>query len=138
MKSPSATNNNVRKSMKGNTKKDTSIEILLRKALWHKGVRFRKNCKDILGTPDVSIKKYRLVVFCDGDFWHGKDYCDVKNHKKFWDEKIKRNRERDLEYTIRLRDEGWTVLRFWESDIRSNVDSCVDLVISELQRLKRR
>lgn len=138
MKSPSATNDNVRKSMKGNTKKDTSIEILLRKALWHKGIRFRKNCKDILGTPDVSIKKYRLVVFCDGDFWHGKDYCDVKNHKKFWDEKIKRNRERDLEYTIRLRDEGWTVLRFWESDIRSNVDSCADLVISELQRLKRR
>ena len=138
MKSPSATNNNVRKSMKGNTKKDTSIEILLRKALWHKGVRFRKNCKDILGTPDVSIKKYRLVVFCDGDFWHGKDYCGVKNHKKFWDEKIKRNRERDLEYTIRLRDEGWTVLRFWESDIRNNVGGCVDVVISELQRLKRR
>ena len=138
MKSPSATNDNTRKSMKGNTKKDTSIEILLRKALWHKGVRFRKNCKDILGTPDVSIKKYRLVVFCDGDFWHGKDYCDVKNHKKFWDEKIKRNRERDLEYTIRLRDEGWTVLRFWESDIRNNVGGCVDVVISELQRLKRR
>lgn len=138
MKSPSATNDNTRKSMKGNTKKDTSIEILLRKALWHKGIRFRKNCKDILGTPDVSIKKYRLVVFCDGDFWHGKDYCDVKNHKKFWDEKIKRNRERDLEYTIRLRDEGWTVLRFWESEIRNNVGGCVDVVISELQRLKRR
>lgn len=138
MKSPSATNDNARKSMKGNTKKDTSIEILLRKALWHKGVRFRKNCKDILGTPDVSIKKYRLVVFCDGDFWHGKNYYGVKNHKKFWDEKIKRNRERDLEYTIRLRDEGWTVLRFWESEIRNNVGGCVDVVISELQRLKRR
>lgn len=134
MKEPPATNDKVRKSMRGNTKKDTSIEVLLRKALWRRGIRFRKNCKEILGTPDVSIKKYRLVVFCDGDFWHGKEYRGVKTHKKFWDEKIKRNRERDLEYTIRLRDDGWTVLRFWESDIHSDVEGCVDKVLEVIRR----
>ena len=126
MKEPPATNEHVKKTMQGNTKKDTSIELLFRKALWRSGVRYRKNCKDILGTPDVAIKKYKLAGFCDGDFWHGKEYHGVKNHKKFWDEKIKRNQERDLEYTIRLRDEGWTVLRFWESDIRTDVVGCID------------
>ena len=138
MKEPPAMNEHVKKTMQGNTKKDTSIELLFRKALWRSGVRYRKNCKDILGTPDVAIKKYKLAVFCDGDFWHGKEYHGVKNHKKFWDEKIKRNQERDLEYTIRLRDEGWTVLRFWESDIRTDVVGCIDKVINEIKRLKEK
>ena len=138
MKEPPAMNEHVKKTMQGNTKKDTSIELLFRKALWRSGVRYRKHCKDILGTPDVAIKKYKLAVFCDGDFWHGKEYHGVKNHKKFWDEKIKRNQERDLEYTIRLRDEGWTVLRFWESDIRTDVVGCIDKVINEIKRLKEK
>ena len=137
MKEPPATNEHVKKTMQGNTKRDTSIEIVFRKALWRKGVRYRKNCKDILGTPDVAIKKYKLVVFCDGDFWHGKKYHGVKTHKRFWDEKIKRNRERDLEYTIRLRDDGWTVLRFWESEIRFSIDECVDKVVATIQRRKK-
>lgn len=137
MKEPPATNENVRKSMKGNTKKDTSIELLFRRALWLKGIRYRKNCKDILGTPDVSIKKYRLAVFCDGDFWHGKEYHGVKNHKRYWDEKIKRNRERDLEYTIRLRDEGWTVIRFWESEIRNDLEKCVQQIVDLIMSRKK-
>ena len=137
MKEPPATNEHVKKTMRGNTKKDTSIEVLFRKALWRKGIRYRKNCKGILGTPDIAIKKYRLVVFCDGDFWHGKDYHGVKTHKKFWDEKIKRNQERDLEYTIRLRDEGWTVLRFWESDIRKDVDVCVNKVVEAIKNRRK-
>lgn len=126
----------IRHSMQGNTKKDTSIEIIFCKALWHRGIRYRKNCKDILGTPDVAIKKYKLAIFCDGDFWHGKEYHGVKSHQKFWDEKIKRNRERDLEYTIRLRDEGWIVLRFWESDIRNDVEKCINEVIEIIKKLK--
>ena len=136
MKDPTATNANVRKTMQGNRRKDTSIEIMFRKALWRRGVRYRKNCKNILGTPDVAIKKYRLVVFCDGDFWHGKGYHGVKSHERFWNEKIKRNQERDLEYTIRLRDAGWTVLRFWESEIRNDLDGCVTAVIDTIQRKK--
>ncbi len=136
MKDPTATNANVRKTMQGNRRKDTSIEIMFRKALWRRGVRYRKNCKNILGTPDVAIKKYRLAVFCDGDFWHGKEYHGVKSHERFWNEKIKRNQERDLEYTIRLRDAGWTVLRFWESEIRNDLDGCVTTVIDTIQRKK--
>ena len=138
MKQPPATNENVKKSMQGNTKKDTSIEVIFRKALWHRNVRFRKNCKHILGTPDIAIKKYRLIVFLDGDFWHGRYYHGVRNHKKFWDEKIKRNRERDLEYTIRLRDEGWIVLRFWEREIRNDLDRCVDTVVETINKAKRK
>ena len=126
---PPAKNEAVRKAMQGNTQKDTSIELLLRCALFKRGVRYRKNVKSILGTPDIAIKKYRLVVFCDGDFWHGKERHSVKTHEQYWNEKIKRNRERDLEYTILLRDEGWTVLRFWESEIKNNVETCVDKII---------
>ncbi len=134
---PEATNEAVRRTMKGNTKKDTSIELVLRRALYKRGVRYRKNVKSILGTPDIAIKKYRLLVFCDGDFWHGNSYHGVKSHRRFWDEKIKRNRERDLEYTIRLRDEGWTVLRFWESDIRNDLDGCVKQITDIINTRKR-
>ena len=135
-KRPEATNEAVTRTMKGNTKKDTSIELALRRALYKRGIRYRKNVKTILGTPDIAIKKYRLLVFCDGDFWHGNSYHSVKSHKKFWDEKIKRNRERDLEYTIWLRDEGWTVLRFWESDIKTDINHCVEQVIDAIAAAK--
>lgn len=133
---PEATNEAVRRTMKGNTKKDTTIELALRRALYKRGVRYRKNVKTILGTPDIAIKKYRLLVFCDGDFWHGNSYHSVKSHKQFWDEKIKRNRERDLEYTIRLRDDGWTVLRFWESDIKNNIGDCIQQIIDAITNAK--
>ena len=129
LREPPATNGAVRKTMQGNTKKDTSIELLLRRALFKQGVRYRKNVKSILGTPDIAIKKYKLLVFCDGDFWHGREYHGVKSHERFWNEKIKRNRERDLEYTIRLRDEGWTVIRFWESEIRNDLEKCVQQIV---------
>ena len=133
---PPATNEAVRHSMRGNTKKDTSIELLLRRALFKRGIRYRKNVKSIFFFFYIAIKKYRLVVFCDGDFWHGNNYHSVKSHKEFWDEKIKRNRERDLEYTIRLRDEGWTVIRFWESEIRNDLDRCVLQILDVIKRRK--
>lgn len=133
---PSATNEAVRHSMQGNTNKDTSIELLLRRALFKRGVRYRKNVKSILGTPDIAIKKYKLLIFCDGDFWHGNDLHNIKSHSKFWNQKIKRNQERDLEYTIRLRDDGWTVLRFWESEIRTDLEKCVQQVIDFINKRK--
>ena len=111
--------------------KNTSIEVILRHALWHKGLRYRKNVKGVYGTPDICVKKYRLAIFCDGDFWHGKNYTDKEftTNKKYWDNKIKRNKERDLEVTITLRDQGWTVLRFWEDEIRHDLDGCVEKVM---------
>lgn len=118
--------------------KNTRIEVLLRKALWHKGVRYRKNVKVLNCHPDIVITKYKIAVFCDGDFWHGKnaENCVFENNANFWKEKIRRNIERDLENTIELRDNGWTVLRFWETEINKNLDMCVEAVIREVENRK--
>lgn len=121
--------------MKAVKSRDTNIEITLRKALWHKGVRYRKNYKICSCKPDIVISKHKIAIFCDGDFWHGKENPDiVKNNKAFWTEKIKRNIERDLENTIELRDNGWTVLRFWESEIQTNLANCVRIVLNTLHK----
>lgn len=121
------------KNMKAVKSHDTKIEVTLRKALWHEGVRYRKNYKICFCRPDIVITKYKIAIFCDGDFWHGKEDPNiVKNNKAFWTEKIKRNMERDLENTIELRDNGWTVLRFWESDIQTNLLDCVRIVLSTM------
>lgn len=116
------------KSIKGS---DTGIEVRLRKALWHKGIRYRKNFKVFDCHPDIVITKYKIAVFCDGNFWHGKDLQkrSIKHNSSYWNEKIRRNVERDLENTIELRDNGWIVLRFWEDDIQKNLPNCVSDVL---------
>ena len=88
---------------------------------------------------DIAITKYKVAIFCDGDFWHGKDFDEKVFHtnKKFWSEKIKRNMERDLEATIALRDAGWQVLRFWEKDIKKSIGECVKEVIDTLDRINK-
>lgn len=123
------------KNMAAIKSKDTKIEIMLRKALWHKGIRYRKNIKVLSCHPDIVITKYKIAIFCDGDFWHGKTFerYDVTTNAKYWHEKIKRNVERDLENTIELRDNSWTVLRFWETDIKKNLDMCVEAVLREVE-----
>ena len=133
---PYLTPDQKRKAMQANRASNTSIEIILRKALWKQGIRYRKNVRDVLGKPDICIKKYKLAVFCDGDFWHGRKFqrIEFKSNKKYWETKILRNIERDLQITIQLRDQGWTVLRFWESDIRNNLDECVSVIISHIRK----
>lgn len=118
--------------------KDTKIEIVLRHELWQNGIRYRKNMKLFSCHPDIVITKYKIAIFCDGEFWHGKNIaqCRLRNNAKYWYEKIKRNVERDLENTIELRDNGWTVLRFWETDIKKNLDMCVETILREIE-LKR-
>lgn len=122
------------KNMQAIHSKDTKIEILLRKELWRKGYRYRKNYKKILGSPDIAFPKYKVAIFCDGDFWHGKNYTEneFSTNKKFWDNKIKANKERDLSVTISLRDKGWVVLRFWESEIKTELEKCVNCIILKL------
>ena len=127
------------KNMKAIKSHDTKIEVRLRKALWHQGIRYRKNFKVCSCKADIVLTKYKIAIFCDGDFWHGKD-CDEKvfhTNKKFWSEKIKRNMERDLEATIALRDAGWQVLRFWEKDIKKSIGECVKEVIETLDRINK-
>ena len=110
---------------------DTKPEIMLRKALWHKGVRYRKNFRVLGYQVDIAITKHKIAVFCDGTFWHGKDGdgSQVATNTKFWKNKIQRNKERDLEATITLRDAGWKVLRFWDDEIVKNLEECKNKVL---------
>ena len=124
-----------RKNMQHIRSKDTSIEVILRKVLWHKGYRYRKNYKDLPGKPDIAITKYKIAIFCDSEFFHGKDWQeDLEKrvlrgtHSEFWYGKIKRNMERDQEVDRNLHGEGWTVLRFWGKDIKKHTDECVKAV----------
>lgn len=119
--------------------KDTSIELILRKELWRRGLRYRKNVKDIFGKPDIVFKSKKLAVFADSEFWHGKQLLEKKyipkTNREFWIKKISRNIERDKEVNEFLQAEGWTVLRFWEKDIRTNVSECANTVEETLRRL---
>lgn len=114
--------------------KNTSIEIKLAKALWHKGYRYRKNYDGLPGKPDIVITKYKIAIFCDGEFFHGKDWEVLKprleksNNSEFWISKIARNRERDDEVNKQLLYLGWTVVRFWGKEIQKNVDECVKVI----------
>ena len=110
--------------------KDTKPEILLRKALWHFGIRYRKNYKALPGTPDIDITKRKIAIFVDGDFWHARNHQDkpgeqIKTNRGYWVPKLSRNVERDKEVNDALLAEGWLVLRFWESDIKKDVMKCV-------------
>ena len=123
-----------RKNMQHIRSENTQIEVLLRKALWKKGYRFRKNYKQLPGKPDIALTKYKIAIFCDGEFFHGKDWEVLKpkleksSNSEFWIRKIGRNRERDEEVNKRLQFEGWIVLRFWGEDIRRHLDECVRAV----------
>ena len=114
--------------------KDTSIEVALRKALWAKGYRYRKNYKDLPGSPDIALTKYKIAVFCDSEFFHGKDWEVLKKRLEkgknsgYWIQKIQRNIERDQEKDIQLRFEGWTVIHFWGKEILKNTDECIKVI----------
>ena len=129
-----------RRNMQAIRSKDTTIELQMRKALWKRGVRYRKNYKKLVGKPDIAITKYKIAVFCDSDYWHGYDWENrnkrIKSHRDYWVPKIERNMERDREVTAALQDEGWLVLRFWEWQIRKDLDGCVDYVLKIIESKK--
>ncbi len=113
--------------------KNTSIENLLSHELWHRGLRFRRNGRGIYGHPDISIRKYRIAIFCDGDFWHGYDWENrkdaIKSNREYWIAKIERNMEKDAEVNHILSSQGWTVIRLWEHEIRNDLPDAADLVM---------
>lgn len=119
-----------KKNMRAIRSKDTTIELALRKALWQRGIRYRKNYKGLIGKPDIVITKYRIAVFCDSDFWHGYDWRNrksrIKSNQNYWIPKIERNMKRDREVTAALVEQGWIVLRFWEHTIRKELEECVN------------
>lgn len=111
--------------------KDTSIEVLLRKELYKRGIRYRKNTS-LYGHPDISIKKYRIAIFCDGDFWHGYNWeereKDIKSNRDYWIRKIERNMEKDIEVNHVLEHLGYTVIRVWEHEIRKDLIGVADMI----------
>ncbi len=123
-----------KKNMKGIRSKDTKIEILLRKALYARGIRYRKNFTELPGKPDIVLTKHRIAIFCDGEFFHGKDWEVLKqkleksNNSKFWINKISKNRERDDRVNKELFFLGWKVIRFWGKDIKEHTDDCVQVI----------
>ena len=114
--------------------KGTRPEIILRKALWHKNLRYRVNYEKLPGKPDIVFTKQKVAVFCDGDFWHGHNWAirgqssleeELDGYSDYWRQKILRNIERDEENNKALRALGWTVVRIWESDIKNDLEECV-------------
>lgn len=121
-----------RRNMQAVKNKDSKIEILLRKELWKRGLRYQKNCNGIFGKPDIVFKGKKVAVFCDSEFWHGYDWenrkKDFKSHQEFWIPKIERNMARDTEVTTKLESEGWTVLRFWGKEIKKETIKCANAI----------
>ena len=130
------------KNMAAIHSKDTGIELILRKALWHRGFRYRKNYKKLPGTPDIVLTKHRIAIFCDSEFFHGKDWDALSlclengSNSTYWIKKITRNVERDSENTKDLRSMDWTVLRFWGKDIEKHTDECVRTVEEAIHERK--
>ena len=117
--------------------KNTKPELLFRKALWKKNVRFRVDSKQLPGRPDVSIKKYKLAIFIDGEYWHGYNWDKrkpkLKTNRRFWIPKIERNMQRDREVNQQLNEMGYTVFRFWSHEIEDNLKICINDVMVYLQ-----
>lgn len=131
-----------RKNMQHIKSSNTKIEVLLRKALWKKGYRYRKNYKKLPGKPDIVLTKYKIAIFCDGEFFHGKDWEILKprlekgNSSEYWVSKISKNRKHDDEINKELLFLGWTVIRFWGNDIKKNADECIKVIEETIFDLK--
>ena len=126
------TKEQISRNMRSNKSKDTKPELMLRKELWRRGLRYRKNYKSLAGKPDIVFLRAQIAVFVDGKMWHGYDWerqkHDFKSHQDFWIPKIEHNMERDFEVTQNLIELGWLVLRFWDFEIKRDVTACADKI----------
>jgi DNA mismatch endonuclease Vsr len=130
-----------RKNMQAVKATGSKIETALAKELWALGYRYRKNDKSVFGKPDLTMKRYKLAIFVDSEFWHGKDWNDRKHDHKsnqdFWFKKIQRNIERDKEVNEQLLKDGWKVLRFWGKDVIKNLRNCTDIIIRTINEIEK-
>lgn len=129
-----------RKNMQSIKASGTKAEVLFAKALFARGYRYRKNSVNIYGKPDITIKKLKLAIFIDGEFWHGKNWETKKSkigtNTDFWHKKIERNMERDEEVNEKLQNEGWTVLRFWDKEVIKDLERCIEETEAVIKLLK--
>ena len=118
--------------------KNTKPEIILRKYLWQHGIRYRLQNTDIPGSPDIVIRRIKVAIFVDGEFWHGHNW-EIKKHKivnnrDYWIPKIEKNIERDKKINQILTQSGWVVIRFWEKEILSDINSCLSIITSLINK----
>jgi len=127
------------RAMRANRNRDTRPEILLRRALWASGVRYRKNVSGLCGKPDLVFPSARVVVFCDGDFWHGRNWHSLRPklerraNAAYWVQKIAANRERDRRTRTLLRRAGWRVIALWEGDVRRDPTAAAAIIKEALR-----
>ena len=124
------------KNMKNIRSKDTSIELKLRKELWRRGYRYRKNYTELPGKPDIVLTKYKIAIFCDSEFWHGYNWevrkNDIKSNREFWIKKIEGNIKRDANVNKILKEQGLKVIRFWGKEIQKNLETCINKIEKEI------
>jgi DNA mismatch endonuclease (patch repair protein) len=121
--------------------KGTKPELILSKALWHLGHRYRKNNKTVFGKPDLTFKEHRIAIFIDSEFFHGKDWETRKKpqtNAEFWEKKILRNMERDKEVNEFLQQSGWLVFRFWSVEIHKNLPEVISTIEAALAAAKNK
>lgn len=131
-----------RKNMQAVRSKGSKIETLLAKELWQRGYRYRKNDKSVYGKPDLTFSKYKIAIFVDSEFWHGKCWesrkHDHKTNIEFWHNKIERNILRDKEVNDYLTKKGWHILRFWGKEIENELIKCVSVIEGKVNEVKRK
>lgn len=125
-----------RKNMQSIRSKATKDEVLLAKSLWQRGHRYRKNDKNVFGKPDLTIRRNKIAIFVDSEYFHGKDWdrekYRIQTNRAFWWSKIEGNIQRDKQVNKELNKEGWKVLRFWSKEIRNNLAYCINKIEKEL------
>lgn len=121
--------------------KNSKIEIMLRKELWRRGYRYRKNYSKLPGKPDIVLLSSKIAIFCDSEFWHGYDWDKQKDrlstNRDYWIKKIETNILRDVKINKKLENKGWTVLRFWGKDIEKNLNRCLDSIDKAVRKEKK-
>ncbi len=114
----------------------TKDEIRLAKALWHLGYRYGKNNRTVYGTPDLTFKKYKIAIFVDSEFFHGKNWetkqHQIKSNIEYWHKKIEKNIQRDIEVNKYQKSHGWEVIRFWSDEIKIDLNSCITIIQNQI------
>lgn len=142
MKHPKSydTNSATRKRMSNVHLKRGKTENKLALALWHQGIRYRRNYKELPGSPDIAITKYKIAIFIDGEFWHGQDWDNrkkrLKRNRDYWIKKIEENMARDKRDDALLQEVGWLPLHFWDKTVLKNLDYCVELIQYQIRYRK--
>ena len=121
--------------------KNTKPELVFRKALYAAGYRYRIDYKKLIGRPDLVLKKYKTVIFIDGEYWHGHNWSErkpkIKTNREFWIAKIERNMQRDREVNTELKLLGYQVFRYWETEIKKDLERCLSEVVTHLNSYEK-